>query len=55
MYFLLNCFIIAEAVAVIPNGAKIFFASGTATFINGPTILLNNEPKSPPDWTILDI
>ena len=31
--------------AVIPNGAKIFFARGAATFINGPAILLNNEPK----------
>ena len=40
---------IAEAVAVIPNRAEIFFAYGTATFINGSAILLNNDPKIPPD------
>ena len=40
---------IAEAAAVIPNWAKIFFAKGTATFINGPANLLNNDPKTPPD------
>ena len=45
---------IAEAAAVTLNGAKIFFANGTVTFING-LILLNNEPKDPPDWLILDI
>ena len=38
---------IAYAAAVIPNGAKMFFAKGTATFINGPAILLNNDPKNP--------
>ena len=37
------------------NGPKIFFASGTATFINGPANLLNNDPKNPPDWIMLDI
>ena len=37
----------AEAAAVIPNGAKTFFAKGTATFINGPTNLLNKDPKNP--------
>ena len=41
--------LLAEADAVIPNAAKIFFASGTATFFIGPAILLNNEPKKPPD------
>ena len=40
---------IAEAAAVIPNGAKTFFAKGIATFINGPANLLNNDPKNPPD------
>ena len=40
---------IAEAAAVIPNGAKIFFARGTATFIKGPASLLHNDPKNPPD------
>ena len=35
--------------------AKIFFAKGRATFIDGPTNLLNNEPKNLPDWIILDI
>ena len=39
---------IAGAAAVIPNGAKIYFAKGTATFINGPVNLLNNNPKNPP-------
>ena len=28
---------------------KYFFSSGKATFINGPAILLNKEPKNPPD------
>ena len=46
---------IAEAVAVTPNGAKTFFAKGIATLINGPAILLNNDPKNPPDWIILEI
>ena len=55
MYFFWIPASIAEAVAVIPNGAKICFANGTTTFINGPAILLNNEPKSSPDWIILDI
>ena len=40
---------IAEAAAVIPNGTKTFFAKGIATFINGPTNLLNNDPKNHPD------
>ena len=40
---------IAEETAVIPNGAKTFFAKGIATFINGPANLLNNNPKNPPD------
>ena len=45
---------IAEAAAVIPNGAKMFFAKGTATFINGPADLLNNDPKNPSEnpWTL---
>ena len=38
----------AEAAAVIPNGAKIFFAKETATFINGHARLLNNDPKNSP-------
>ena len=38
---------IAEAAAVIPNGAKTFLARGIATFINGPANLLNNDPKNP--------
>ena len=38
-----------EAAAVIPNGAKIFFAKGTVTFINGPANVLNNDPKNPPN------
>ena len=33
----------------------IFFDKGTATFINGPDNLLNNDPKNPPDWIILEI
>ena len=43
------CVIIAEAAAVTPNGAKIFFAEGAATFISGPANLLNNDPKNLPD------
>ena len=40
---------ISETAAVIPNGAKTFFAKGIATFIIGPASLLNNDPKDPPD------
>ena len=40
---------IAEVAAVIPNRAKTFSAKGIATFINGPTDLLNNDPKNPLD------
>ena len=47
--------LIAEAAAVIPNGAKTFFAKEIATFINEPTNLFNNDPKNPPDWIILEI
>ena len=43
---------ITEAAAVISNGAKTFFARGTANFINGPANLLNHDPKNPPDWII---
>ena len=46
---------IAEAAAVIANGAKTFFATGTATFTNRPANLLKNDPKNPPDWIILEI
>ena len=46
---------ITEAATVIPNGAKIFFAKGIATFISGPANLLNNDPQDPPDWIILKI
>ena len=47
---------IAEAVAVISNGAKTsFFSKGTATFFNGPVHLLNNNPNGLPDWSILEI
>ena len=46
---------IAEAAAVIPKGAQIFFAKGTATFIKGPANLLNNDPKNFPHWIILGI
>ena len=35
--------------------AKHFFAIGGATFINGPANLLNNDPKNPSDWIILEI
>ena len=40
---------IAKAAAVIPKGAKIFFAKGATTFINGPVILLSNDSKNSPD------
>ena len=46
---------IAGAAAVIPNRAKKIFANRTATFINRPANLLNNEPKGPPGWIISDI
>ena len=46
---------IAEAVAVIPNGSKTFFAKEIATFINGPASLLNNDPTNPLDWIILEM
>ena len=60
MWFLKSIFVwiptsTAEAAAVIPKGAKTFFAIGFATFINGPANLLNNDPKNPPDWIILEI
>ena len=40
---------ISEAAAVIHNGAKRNFDKGTATFINGLAILLNNKPRNSPD------
>ena len=46
---------IAEAAAVIPNGAKLFFTKGTANFINRSANLLNNDPKKLPHWIILEI
>ena len=55
MYFFWIPASIAEAAAVIPNGAKTFFAKVIATFINWPANLLNNDPKNPPDWIILEI
>ena len=54
MFFLVFASI-GEATAVIPKGTKIVFAKGTATFVNGPENLLNDDPKIPPDWIILDI
>ena len=44
-------FLIAEETVAIrnSNGAKIFFAKETATFINGSANLLNNDPRNPPD------
>ena len=49
MYSFLIPASIAKAAAVIPNRTKIIFTNRTATFINVPPILLNNEPKNPPD------
>ena len=43
---------IDEAAAIIPNGAKRFFAKGIATFTNEPANLLNSDPKNPADWII---
>ena len=51
MYSLWISASIAEAAAITPKEAKIFFAKGTATFINGHAVLLNNEPRSAPGWT----
>ena len=55
MFFFLIPASIAEGVAIIPNGAKTFFAKGTASFINGPANLLSKDPKNPPDWIVLEI
>ena len=54
MFFLIPSSI-AGAADVIPKGSKILFSKGTAILINGPANLLNNNPKNPPDWIILDI
>ena len=35
---------IAKAAAVFPTEVRIFFASGTATFVNVPANLLKNPP-----------
>ena len=45
IYFFLILASIVDATAVTPNGAKIFFVNGIATFIIGPAILLRNAPK----------
>ena len=45
MYFFGIPVSIVEEAAVIPNGAKIFFAKGTVTFINGAVNLRNNDAK----------
>ena len=34
---------------------KHFFVKGIATFINGLANLLNNNPRNPPHWIILEI
>ena len=49
MYFFLIPAPIAEAGAVIFNGAKTFFAKRIATSISGLANLLINDPKNPPD------
>ena len=49
MYFFSIPASIAEAAAIIPNGAETFLAKGITTFINGPADLLNNDSKNPPD------
>ena len=54
MYFFWIPASIAEAAAVIPNGARTFFAKGIAIFVSGPAILLNNDPKNLPEWIILE-
>ena len=54
MYFFRISASIAAAAAVISNGAKIFFAKVIATFLNRPANWLNNDPKNPPDWIILE-
>ena len=43
MFFFLIPASVAETAAVIPNGAKIFFAKGIATFINGSATLLSEK------------
>ena len=46
---------IAKVVDVIRNGAKKFFADGTAAFTNAPADLLNKEPKDPLDPQIFQL
>ena len=55
MYFFWIPASIAEAAAVIPNGAKTFFAKWIATYINGSANFLYNGPTNPPDWNSLEI
>ena len=55
VYFFWTPASIADAAAVIPNGAKTSFAKGITIFINEPANWLNNYPKNPPDWIILEI
>ena len=40
---------IADIADAKPNGANTFLGNGIATYINGPSNLLNNLPKNPPD------
>ena len=49
MYLFLHTSINSRHSTVKPNGSNTFLGSGIATFINGPTNLLNNLPKNPPD------
>ena len=46
---------IAHGATTNPNGIKVSFANGNDTFINGPSIVLYNAPKKPPDWVIFKI
>ena len=40
---------IAEPDVIAANGAKTFFAKGTATFIDGPAYLPKKAPTNPTD------
>ena len=55
MNFLLNTSINSRHSSCSTYGANTFLANGIATFINGPTSLLNNLPKNPPDCIIFFI
>lgn len=45
---------IAEANAMVPNGASTFLTKRTPTVIGRPANLPYKTPKNPPDWVIVE-